>query len=164
MAEAKKAVKTATESFEKATDSFFKGQFPAFEFPKTELPVAYREMAEKGLAQAKQGYERVKVAAEEASELIESTYATAAKGASAYNLKLIEATRANVNAHFDFMSALLSVKSPSEAVELASSHTKKQFETITAQGKELTAIAQKVSTETAEPIKAGLSKAFRAAA
>ncbi|MEA2935571.1 MAG: hypothetical protein QOD74_2217, partial [Variibacter sp.] len=43
-------------------------------------------------------------------------------------------------------------------------HARKQFETLSAQSKELASLAQKVSTETAEPIKAGFSKAFNAVA
>jgi hypothetical protein len=45
-------------------------------------------------------------------------------------------------------------------VELSSAHARKQFETLTAQSKELSALAQKVATETAEPMKAGMTKAF----
>ena len=47
----------------------------------------------------------------------------------------------------------MTVKSLSEAVELSTAHARKQFEAVTAQTKELTALAQKVATETAEPIK-----------
>jgi hypothetical protein len=50
------------------------------------------------------------------------------------------------------------VKSPSEAMQLWTSHSRKQFETFTAQAKELAELAQKVATETAEPIKASVSK------
>lgn len=165
MATAKKAAPAAaTTDFAKTTEAFFKGQFPGFNMPQVEFPTAYREFAEKGLSQAKQGYERAKAVAEEASEMIETTYATAAKGASTYNMKLLEAARTNTNAYFDFVGALLSVKSPTEVAELAQSHAKKQIEVMTAQGKELAALAQKVSTETAEPIKAGLTKAFRSVA
>ena len=160
MAKAEKVTKSAVEDFTKASDAFFKGQFPAFEFPKVDFPNAYREFAEKGVAQAKAGYERVKVAAEEAGEVMETTYATAAKGVSAYNMKVLEATRTNVNAHFDFIGALFSVKSPAEVLELTQAHTRKQFETLASQGKELAALAQKVSAETAEPIKVGFTKAF----
>ena len=45
-------------------------------------------------------------------------------------------------------------------IELSSAHARKQFEAFTAQGKELGALAQKVATETAEPIKSGMNKAF----
>ena len=46
-------------------------------------------------------------------------------------------------------------------VELSTAHARKQFETVTAQTKELTALAQKVATETAEPIKDSVTKAFK---
>ncbi|MCC7346559.1 MAG: phasin [Variibacter sp.] len=134
---------------------------PGFEFPRFEFPTAYRDVAEKGIAQAKQNYERVRAAAEGATDLVETTLTTATKGISEYNLKLIEAMRANVNAHFDFAASLFAVKSPSEAVELSSAHARKQFETLSAQGKELASLAQKVSTETVEPIKTGFNKALR---
>lgn len=161
MAEAKKTAKPA-DAFTRAASEFT--QLPHFDFPRMEVPAAYRELAEKGIAQAKQNYERVKAAAEETTDLIESTFATASKGVSEYNLKLIDAMRTNLNAHFDFASSLFAVKSPSEVVELSSAHARKQFEVISTQSKELASLAQKVSTETAEPIKAGFSKALRAVA
>ena len=166
MAEARKAAKAANESFSRASDAFSSAfpQFPQFEFPRVDLPAGYRELAEKGLVQAKQNYERLKAAAEETSELVETTYVTAAKGYSEYSLKLIDAMRANVNAQFDYAAGLLAVKSPSEAVELSSAHARKSFETLSTQSKELASIAQKVSNDTAEPIKAGFNKALRVVA
>jgi hypothetical protein len=38
-------------------------QMPKFEMPKMEVPEMVREFAEKGVQQAKQGYEKMKVAA-----------------------------------------------------------------------------------------------------
>jgi len=43
------------------------------------------------------------------------------------------------------------VKSPSDFVELSTEHSRKQFETLTEQTKELAALAQKVTLATAEP-------------
>ena len=60
--------------------------------------------------------------------------------------------------------AVASVKSPSEALELWTSHARKSFESFTAHTKELAELAQKVATESAEPIKAGASKIFKPAA
>jgi phasin len=139
-------------------------EFPKFDLPSMEVPAAYRELAEKSIAQAKQGYEKFRTAAEEASEVLEATYSTAAKGASDYGLKVIEAFRANANANFDFVRDLLTVKSLSEAIELSSVHTRKQFEAVTAQTKDLAALAQKVTTDTVEPVKTGFTKAFKAVA
>ena len=41
------------------------------------------------------------------------------------------------------------MKSPSEFIELSTAHARKQFEAMTAQTKELTELAQKVTTEIA---------------
>src|SRR5512134_3401 len=56
-------------------------EMPKFDMPKIEMPEAFRDMAEKGVQQAKDAYARIKSAAEEATDLAEDTYATATKGA-----------------------------------------------------------------------------------
>ena len=137
-----------------------KFEMPKFEIPNVEMPAAFREFAERGVAQAKDTYEKMKAAAEEATDVLETTYSTASKGASDYGLKMIEAARVNTNAAFDYAGELFAAKSLSEMIELSSAHARKQFETLTAQSKELGALAQKVATETAEPIKNGMNKAF----
>jgi phasin len=139
---------------------FPKFGLPNFEMPKMEIPAAFRELAEKGVSQAKENYEKMKTAAEEATDLLEGTYATASKGASEYGLKVIEAARVNTNAAFDFYNELMGVKSFSDYVELSTAHARKHFEALTAQTKELATLAQKVATETAEPVKESVSKAF----
>jgi hypothetical protein len=58
---------------------------------------------------------------------------------------------------------LFTVRSLSEAVEVTSAHTRKQFDAVASQTKELAALAQKVVLETAEPFKAGVTKAFKVA-
>lgn len=64
---AKKETKTAA--------AFEMPKFDAevFQMPKMEVPEAVREAAEKGVAQAKEAYEKLKVAAEETTELVEDT-------------------------------------------------------------------------------------------
>jgi phasin len=136
-------------------------ELPKFEVPKMEVPAAFREFAEKSVTQAKNNWEKMKAATEEATDLIEDSYATASKGAADYGLKWIEAARANTNATFDYATQLMAVKSLSEAVELSSAHARTQFETLNAQTKELSALAQKVATETAEPIKESVTSAFK---
>jgi phasin len=139
---------------------FPKFEIPNFEIPRMEVPASLREFAEKGASQAKETYEKMKAAAEEATDVLEDTYATAAKGAADYGLKMIEATRANTNAAFDFYSDLMNVKSYSDMIELSTAHARKQFEAVTAQTKDLAALAQKMATETAEPIKDSVTKVF----
>ena len=155
-----KASKPASSAFEMPKFEMPKFEMPKFEIPKVEMPAAFREFAERGVAQAKDTYEKMKAAAEEATDVLETTYSTASKGASDYGLKMIEATRVNTNAAFDFANELITAKTLSEVLELTSAHARKQFEALTQQSKELGALAQKVATETAEPIKSGVSKVF----
>src|SRR6266436_6136456 len=96
---------------------------------------AFRETAEKGVAQVKDTYEKAKVATEQATDILKDTYATAAKGATEYNLKIIEIARTNTNSAFEHAQQLLGVKSPSEFVELSTAHARKQFDTMIAQTK-----------------------------
>ena len=100
----------------------------------------------------------------QATDVFEDTYSTASKGCASYGLKLIETTRANSDAAFDLMSELMTAKSYSEVVELSSAYLRKQFDAFVAQAKELSEHAQKVATETAEPIKESISSTFNKAA
>jgi phasin len=154
-----KAVAVSAPAFEMP-----KFEIPKFEMPKFEVPTAFREFAEKGIAQAKENYEKVKSAAEQATDVLEDTYSTASKGCASYGLKVIETTRANSDAAFDLMGELMGAKSYSEVVELSSAFMRKQFDALIAQSKELYEHAQKVATETAEPMKESISSTFSKAA
>src|SRR5258706_15447481 len=130
----------------------------AFAAPNYET---FRETAEKAVSQAKNTYEKAKVASDQATDLLRETYATAAKGATDYNLKIIEFARANTNTAFDYAQDLMEVKHPSELVALSTAHVQKRFETMIAQTKELTELAQKLATETTEPPKADVTNALQ---
>jgi len=111
-------------------------------------------------ATAKATYEKAKAGFEQAMDLHKSTYTTAAKGAGDYNLKVIEIARINAGAAFDYAQGLLGVKSLPELIELSTTHARKQFEAMATQAKELAELAAKVTTEVAEPLKTGVTKAF----
>ena len=129
-----------------------------------EVPEQMRAFAEKGVSQARDSYAKFKDVAETHNGTIEAVFSTASKGASEYSRKMMEMMKANTSATLDFAQELVSVKSPSEAMELWTSHAKKQFEALTVHGKELTELTQKIATETVEPIKANASKLFKPAA
>lgn len=140
-----------------------KFEMPKFEMPKFETPAAFRELAEKGIAQAKDNYEKMKNAAEQATDLLEDTYSNASKGVSDYGLKVIEAARANSNAAFDLFGELLAAKSYAELVEKTTAYMRTQFDTATKQAKELAEHAQQVATKTVEPIKESFTTFSKAA-
>ena len=129
-----------------------------------EVPEQMRAFAEKGVSQARDNYAKFKDAAETHNGTIEAVFTSASKGASEYSAKLMEIVKANTTATLDFAQELIGVKTPAQAMELWTSHAKKQFETFTAQSKQLAELSQKVATETVEPIKANASKLFRPAA
>ncbi|WP_076861300.1 phasin [Bradyrhizobium mercantei] len=126
-----------------------------------EVPEQMRAFAEKGVLQARDSYAKFKDAAETHNSTVEAVFTSMNKGATAYSAKLIEFFKANTTSSLDFAQELFSVKSPTEAVELWTSHARKQFETYTAQAKELAELGQKVASETAEPIKASASKFYQ---
>jgi phasin len=129
-----------------------------------EVPEQMRAFAEKGVSQARDNYAKFKDVAESHNGTVEAVFSTASKGASEYSAKLMEIMKANTTASLDFAQALIGVKSPSEAMELWSSHAKTQFEAFTANAKDLAELAKKVATDTAEPIKTSASKLFQPAA
>ena len=140
-----------------------KFEMSKFDLPNMEMPEAFREMTEKGVTHARDTYGEAKVASEEAADLLKNTYATVAKGATDYNLKLIEIARTNTRVAFNYADELLGVKSPSEFIELSTAQMRKQFDIVSAQNQELYTLGQKVATEAAEPIKTGVSKASNTA-
>ena len=144
-----KPTKHAASSFTQQDNGMPKFEMPKFGLPNAEMPEAFRDMAEKGVEHTRDAYAKAKVASEEAIDLLENTCEIAAKRATDYNHKLIEIVRANTRAAFDNVNELLGAKSPPEFIELSTAHARKQFEAITAQTKELTELAQKVTTETA---------------
>ena len=91
---------------------------------------------------------------------MERTYSTASKGAVDFNLHLLEMAQANMNLAFDFARQLTRVKSPTEFLELSTAQVRKQFETFSGQTQQLTALAQKATTDAAQPFQAEVAKTF----
>jgi phasin len=129
-----------------------------------EVPEQMRAFAEKGVSQARDSYAKFKDAAETHNGTIEAVFTSASKGAGEYSAKLVEFFKANTSSSLDFAQELLGAKTPSAAMALWTSHARKQYETFTAQARELAQLGQKVATETVEPIKASASKFYKPAA
>ncbi len=125
---------------------------------------AFRTTAEKGSAQAKEAFEKMSAATAEAATLIKNSYSTTVKGAQDYNSKVIAFAQSNTDAALDFVQKLSGVKSPSDFFELSADHSRRQFEALTEQTKELATLAQKVTFAAVEPLKSGVTKALNEAA
>jgi phasin len=129
-----------------------------------QVPEQVREFAEKGVSQVREGYAKLKDAAETHNGTVQAVVASATRGATEFSSKLLEIAKTNANASFDFAQDLVGVKSPTAALELWTSFTRKQVEAITGQTKELAELTHKIASETGEPIKTGASKLFKPAA
>ena len=129
-----------------------------------QAPEQMRALAEKGLSQARDSYAKFKDAAESHNGTIEAVFGSLGKGASEYSAKLLEFMQTNTTSAFDFAQELVAVKTLPEAGELWTGYTRKQFETLSAQAKELAELGQKVAAETMEPIKSSAAKYYKPAA
>ena len=120
-------------------------------------------ITEQSVVRAKENYEKMKAASGEMVDIVRETYSTNAKGAADYGSKIIEISGANTNAAFDFLTSLMGTKSLSEIVNLSTTQSRKTVEAVSAQNRELWELAQKVATETAEPIKKSFTKVLQKA-
>ena len=113
---------------------------------------ALREATETASAQTKQAFEKMSNATADVTSLMKDSYSTAVRRTQDYNAKFIEFAQANTEAAFEFLQKLSGVKSPTEFLELSTTHSRKQFEALTEQARELTTLAQKVVSATAERV------------
>ena len=120
-------------------------------------PQVLREAAEAGAAQTKQAFDKMSAATTDATALMKDSYTAAMRRAQDYNVKVIEFAQKNTEAAFAFARELSGVKSPAEFLELSTSHSRKQFETLTEQARELATLAQKAAMATAERVEKDLS-------
>jgi phasin len=134
-----------------------------FDVPLFAIPGIFRGIAEQGVARAKDNYESIKAASGEIAGILRETYSTNARGAADYGVKVIEISGVNANSAFDFLTNLMDTKSLSEIIQLSATQSRKNFESTSEQNRELWELAQKVATETAEPIKKSFTRVLQKA-
>jgi phasin len=130
---------------------------PLLGFPKTAL---FGELAEKGIAHAQDGCEKIKAASGEMAEALRETYSSNAKSANDFGLKVIEISSANTASAIDFFNHLLGSKSVTDVLTLSTAQARKAFDIASAQNKELRELGQRLAAETGEPIRKHVSKAL----
>lgn len=151
-ATAKKAAKEASETGERV-----KAEVEAF---AERVPEAIRDMAERNVRQTREAYDRFRAAAEETTDLMEDSYASAQTGMTEIQVKMLEAAKANSSAYFDLARDLMQAKSVAEIVELNTAYTRRQFDQLSAQTQDVSAILRKVADDASQPLKVGLERSF----
>jgi phasin len=134
-------------------------EFPSFDASKATDQI--RAFAEKGVEQSKEAYAKLKTGAEETQKALESTYETAKTVSNDLSLKTISALRANAEAGFSHLEALIGAKSLSEVVELQTAFLRKRVEMTVEQTKDLQSLTTKAATDVSKPVKDAFEKTLK---
>ena len=118
------------------------------------LPEGVRALAESTVDQTREAYDRSADAFEASVATFEKSFDAAGQGAAAFNRKIIDIARRNLNSSFDLAKSLAGAKNLADMVELQMAYWQKQFGALTAQAEEVHALSTKLTVDTAEPIKA----------
>jgi hypothetical protein len=122
-----------------------------------------RRFAEKTAAQAKDTFNKVSAAGAEETRRAEQSALTAFNGTRECYLKMLDMAQDNTVAGFDLARELLSVRTPSEFVEIWNARAREAYGTFSEQTKELSDLVQKVATSSTQPFTNGLTNPFRQA-
>lgn len=134
-------------------------EFPSFDASKATEQL--RDFTDKGIEQTKEVYSKLKSGAEDAQKTFESTYETARATGADLSLKTISAMRANADAAFSHLEALVGVKSVSEFIELQTAWMRKSMESAVEQAKDIQATSTKAIEDVAKPMKSAFEKTMK---
>ena len=122
----------------------------------TAVPEGVRAVAEKVVAQTRGAYDRSKDAFDKSLTTFERSFDAAGQGAAAFNRKIVDIARRNVDANFDLATSLAGAKNLADIVALQSAFWRKQFGVLTSQADEVRALSAKVTADAAEPLKSSM--------
>jgi phasin len=119
----------------------------------TTIPEGVRALAEKTVAQSRESYDRSKDAFEASVVTFERSFDAAGQGAVAFNRKIVDITRRNVESAFDLAKSLAGAKSLANIIELQTAYWRKQFGALTGQAEEVRTLSTKVTADAVEQVK-----------
>jgi hypothetical protein len=129
-----------------------------FDMP-IEFPANMRELAQEAVAQTRENYEQIEIAANELVSTLVSTQSTAARSIANYRALLMMVAHRNVISAFDFAQNLATAKSVPDVIECTRTHARAQLDALALQTNELTELACNVATKMAETIKTSIATA-----
>jgi phasin len=119
----------------------------------TAIPEGVRALAEKTVAQNRQVYDRSSDAFDASVAAFEKTFDAAGQGAAAFNRKIIDISRRNLNSVFELATSLAGAKNLADIVELQTDHWRKQINVLTAQAEEVRTLSTKIVADAGAPLK-----------
>ena len=108
----------------------------------TAIPEALGALAEKTAGQTREAYDSSKDALEASIATFERSFDAAGWGAAAFNHKIINVARRNLNSGVDLANSLAGARNLAEIVELQAAYWLKQFSALTAQAESPRAFGQ----------------------
>jgi phasin len=111
-----------------------------------------KRTVQKAADTAREGIERGSRAAEKGFQAIERSYSTAFDGMRDMQQKLFEIAQENTRVGLEFVTALTGARSPSDLIQVWTAYSRKQFEMLTRQTKELTELSQGFATDSMQRI------------
>ena len=151
---AKSAVAEIEATMEKANAEF--SEF--FSAQGFEVPEYVRAASEKAIVGVREGYSRLKMAADDATDLLEETLETARDGAIELQSQALDAAMDNSNSAFSLVKNLMKVSSPTDAVQLHSAYMRDRFEAMTDYTRTFQKTAADVVEQTAKPAREAFAK------
>jgi phasin len=134
-------------------------EFPTFDAGKATDQL--RSFAEKSLEQSKDAYAKFKAGAEDAQKTLETSFETMKQAGDEVSLKAVAAMRANAEAGFGHLEALIGAKTISEFVELQTGFVRKNVEMLVDQAKDMQAVSSKAAEDIAKPVKTAFDKTMK---
>jgi phasin len=125
----------------------------------TAIPDGVRALVESTVVQTRQAYDHSLDAFDVSVKTFERSFEAAGQGAVAFNRKIVDIARRNVDVSFDLAESLANAKNLTDVVELQAAFWRKQFGVLTAQAQEVRALSTKVTETAAEPIKSQMERA-----
>lgn len=116
-----------------------------------EIPKELRSMAETGLKQAREAFEKFLAGAHTAAGTIEERGATARAGAKDIGSKAIAFAEKNVHASLDYAQALVHAKDLSEVMRLHSEYVQAQMRALAEQASEIGHAVGKAAVDVTKP-------------
>ena len=124
----------------------------------TAVPEGVRALAEKAVAQSREAYDRSWEAFDASLTTFERSFDAAGQGAAAFNRKIVDLARRNVDASFDLATSLAGAKDLADMVDLQAAFWRNQFGILTAQAQEVRALSTRVTAAATEPIKSQMER------
>ena len=122
------------------------------------IPEGVRALAEKSVAQTRQVYDGSSDAFDASVATFEKTFDAAGRGAAAFNRKIIDISRRNLNSVFDLATSLAGAKDLADIVELQRAYWQKQFGALASQAEEVRVLSTKITADATKPIKSQIAR------